>query len=162
MTERRYFGRRLTTSDLASGSVQVAQKFSLSGDRLLLVARVWLIFYNNPTLSSLALKVYSDRNGSPGKLLATSASRKKAALITEANGAREVYFEFNAPSGIMLSSGTSYHLVLAAEGYAGDEVSHIAWRKAWSDPVYGPYTATFENLAVSPYALTLVAAEVLE
>lgn len=154
----RVFGERWATSELTDTTK--AQKFKPNDDMLLLAVRTWVIVYNNPTYTSLNMKIYSNNAGSPGTLLHTSDNvQLKADVCTLANGVKEIYFAFNAPQGVPLQASDYYHIVINGSGYTGSDSAHLAWMKAFPDPVYQTgISVTFENLAVSPYAMYFIGA----
>ncbi len=154
----RVWGTRWTTSDMTTTTL--SQKFIPNDDILLLAVRTWVIVYNNPTFTALNMKLYSDNGGSVGTLLHTSDNTQlKASIHTSANAVKEIYFEFNAPTGIPLKSSDSYHIVINGTGYTGNDSTHLAWMKAFPDPVYQTgISVTFNNLAVSPYAMYFIGA----
>lgn len=153
------YGDVILTADIAALSAR--QKFKLTNNTLLLGLRAWLVFFNDPALTSLSMSIYSDSAGSPGTLLATSATITKASIITDLNGVKDVPFSFNSPKGVPLKSGTFYHAVLNANGYTGTSSSHIAWKKAWPDPAYTTGLGTIEvkGLGLSPRSLSFVGAK---
>ena len=156
----RVFGQRYDTSDLAATAI--SQRFKLTETSLILAVNVGIIFYNDPALTSLALKIYSDDNGSAKALLHTSTSRTKAAMISLDNGVRFVPFIFGSPRGVALRGGDWYHLVLSGVGYTGDSTSHIAWLKAWPDPVYDTgLTVTYPKLGIAPYQSVFIGKEMV-
>lgn len=132
-------------------------RFSPDRNIVMLAMRTWLVFYNPPAFTNLRCKLYGDRNGLPGGLMATSSNSwsRSQLLTTSSYGAKEVYFEFDPK--ISLQQNLYYHFVLSADNYTYTTDSHLAWRKAWPDPVYG--TATFENLLTSTYMFSLVGAD---
>jgi len=155
----RVWGERMDTADL-SGTTK-AQKFRLNADApmLLLAIKTWIIFYNDPALTSLSAKIYSDLSDSPDQLLYTSAALTKAEMITLDNGAKEIYFAFNAPHGVLVSHTDWMHLVLSGSGYTGSSTSHIAWMKAWPNPSLDTgYTPTATNASTAPYFVSGVIA----
>lgn len=153
------WGERIDTADFAGSTPRLYQPLVTNRHLVLKGIRTWLIEYNNPTLTSLTLRIYADRAGIPGKLLYESSALTKSAIFTQANGVREAGFTF--PQLPALQSATRYHVVLWGVGYTGDETSHLAWRRGWPDPVYtaGGVSSTAINVLVFPFALTLVGAE---
>lgn len=127
------WGDSLMTTDL-DGTNLKAQKVRFNSNVILRAIRCWFIHYNDPVYTSISFRIYSDNNGVPGKLLHTSTnSITKAQYITLANGVKEAYWEFNLPT----FRGTDwYHFVPIAVGYTGTASSHLAWKKAYPDPVY--------------------------
>lgn len=153
----RVFGEWIPTA--GATDLSVYQKFKTTNNKILVAVRTWFVFYNDPSVTSIALKIYSNNGGSPGKLLYTSNSLTKSTIITSANGVRECYFEFNSGNGVHLKGGDYYHLVFSAVGYTGDSSAHIAWMKAYPDPVYtGGWSTTHENLGIAPYQMSFVGA----
>jgi len=153
----RVWGERIDTADF-SGTPRVFQPVKPNDNIVLLAVRTWVIFYNNPTLTNLTMKIYSNSGGSPLKLLHSSTTtHTKAAMITLANGIKEVYFEF---SNVPLKSTDTYHFALAGSGYTGTGTTHIAWMKGYPDPIYKTgITTSFEFLVRAPYQMSIVAAE---
>jgi len=152
----RVFGETLNTADLTSPNKY--QAVIPNDDIILIAARTWIIFYNNPTVTNLGMKIYSNDNGAPGKLLATSNVLTKAEIITLANGCREVPFTFN---NFNMRATDTYHFSLFGAGYTdGWPSAGLSWRKGWPDPVYTTnVVTTYTSVGVSPYALYLVGAE---
>ena len=121
--------------------------------------RTWVIFYNNPTLTSLTMKIFSDDGGTPRKLLHESTTTLlKGDIITENNGVKEIYFEFE---NIPLQEGTHYHFIISGSGYVPTTNSFLAWMHAFPDPVYEitGYTASMPTVNRSSYALYLIGAD---
>lgn len=90
--------------------------------------------YNNPAFGELRVRIYSDRSGSPGKLIATSTNgRAKADVHTLANFMKWATFQFD---DVQLQAGEWYHLVLVPSAYTGVDASFLAWRMSYPDPQY--------------------------
>jgi hypothetical protein len=149
------WGKPITTAALSAG---VSQKVTFNSNLVLKACRIWLVFYNDPALTSLSMKIYSDDNGSPKKLLHTSTnSPTKAQIITLENGVKEIYFDFNYP---VFDADDSYHFVLTGSGYTGTDATHIAWRQAWPDPVYDTnWTPTWVNVNQAPYSIYFIGSD---
>jgi hypothetical protein len=129
-------------------------------DIVLKAIRTWVIFYNNPPLTSISMKIYSNLTSPvnrPGKLLATSSNAlTKSQIITLENGVKEIYFEFNEP---VFKALETYNLTLILPGYTGDGSSHISWLKGFPDPVYKTgYTPSIENMIYAPYQSCFIGA----
>lgn len=152
------WGDPITTADM-SGNL-VYQKLKPNDDIFCLAVRIWVIVYNNPTYTSLSLKLYSEDTATtaPGNLILSSDNvQLKADVCTLANGVKEIWFHFNSPNGIALNTATNYYFVLNAVGYTGDASSHLAWMKAWPDPVYTTnLSTTVESLAVAPKTIYII------
>ena len=104
------WGEPLQTADL-SGNLRVFQNVIPNRNIILRAVRIWIIFYNNPTITSLSMDIYSvDPDGNPKELLHSATnSLTKAEMITDTNGVKEVFFEFNYP---VLKSNDTYAFVL--------------------------------------------------
>lgn len=152
-----FYGEYFSTAAMTDTSMSI--RFCPGDETVLRAIRTWLIF-NDLTGSFTAMvgKIYSDRSSSPGALIATSTNSYTKAQITTLNsGVKEISFLFN---NLSLRSNLYYHFVINCTGYTGTANSHIAWRKAWPDPVYrGGWTQSFESLGVAPYFLTAVGAK---
>jgi hypothetical protein len=142
----------ILTADLAAG---VSQKVRFNSNVVLRACRIWLIFYNNPALTDLTMKIYSNDGGVPRKLLHSSTTTlTKSQIITLENGVKEVYFDFNYPS---FDGDDFYHFVLTGSGYTGTASSHIAWRVGWPDPVYlTNFTPNLANCGTAPLAIYFI------
>lgn len=154
-----WYGQIFDTADLTGTTMFHRIKFSASGTQYILRGiHTKFIFHNNPTITSMTMKIYSDSSASlPKKLLYTSTNTQtKANMITLENGVREVYFTFNFPS---FRGGDYYHIVMAGTGYTGSESSHIAWNLP-EDPVYTTgLTVNRSRLALNGYFIALVGSE---
>ncbi len=150
------WGERLTTTDLDGSSFRVTQQVIFDESYVLVAARSWLIFYNDPSFTSIKMQIFADRAGSPGKLLYESASLTKAEIFQDVNAARELPFIF---SKVGVRQDETYHCRLVAVAYTGNESSHIAWKKGWPDPVYREGVDSGANkLGVAPYSIYFVGA----
>lgn len=150
------WGDVLETSDLTS--TNKFQPVTFGGDDIIRAIRVWIIVYNNPTFTDLCLKIYSNQNNTPKKLLATSTNViTKAQLCTLDNGIKEVWFEFDFP---VFNKSDKFHLVLNGTGYTGLESSHLSIMKAFPDPVYSSgYVPAIETMLYAPYQYYFIGAE---
>jgi len=147
---------RFLTTEL-NGTTLVSQKFRFNKNVVLRGVRSQFVFYNDPAFTTLGFRLYSDRNGEPGKLLYSSATKTKAEIITLENGVKEPFFSFDLPT---FKSTTWLHLVPIATGYTGTGTTFIAWRKAWPDPIYRTgLTITYTNAPTSPYMIHFIGAE---
>jgi hypothetical protein len=127
------YGERLLTADLTS-NLRVYQRVNFNSDIILKACRVWLIAYNDPSFTSLTMDIYSISGTTPKKLLHSSTnSVLKADMLTDTNGVKEIFFNFNSPT---FKGVDTFGFVLRATGYTGTTSTHLAWKKAWPDPVY--------------------------
>jgi hypothetical protein len=150
-----HYADEFSTADLTGTSKYI--RFSPDRNVVLAAMRTWLVLYNPPAFTNLRCKLYGDRNGVPGGIIATSTNSfiRSDLLETEVYGAKEIYFTFEPK--ISLNSTLYYHFVLSADNYTYSDSSHLAWRKAWPDPIYGE--ATIGNLLTSSYMFALIGAD---
>jgi hypothetical protein len=152
------WGDRLETGALTG--VATSMKFQLSKLQLLVAVRSYIAVFNQPTLTGLRLRIYSDRGGSPGALMFTSENQYDLAdMTTHAFRLKEFVFEFNTPHGVWLPSNEAHHLVWTADTYVGDATSHIALMKDWPRPVNLPREVDLETLGVQPYQVAFIGAK---
>lgn len=146
------YGEVLLTADFSS--TRVFQKFKPSNNMILQGVTTQIIIYNNPTFTSINMKLYANRSGSPAGLIATSTnSLLKAEIHTQAHAWKNVYFDF---ADFVLKADDTYHLVLSGSGYTGTASSHIAWKHSFPDPAYQTNVdMSLEALAISPFDLTI-------
>jgi hypothetical protein len=152
----RVWGWRYDTSELADTTVY--QPVIFNKKAILEGCRIWVIAYNDPVFTSLSMKIYSDKDGLPKTLLHTSTNVvAKSDMLTLANGIKEIFFTFNRPT---FNSTDTYHFVLNATGYTGNTGSHLAWMKAFPDPVYREgLTLSVTNLNRNPMTIYFIGAE---
>jgi hypothetical protein len=148
------YGESLKTADF-SGSPVFSQKFTMPQKEVLKAIRTWVVLFNTPVFTNLSLRIYSNVGGSPGQLLWTADTTwTRAQIATEAYALKEIYFEFVNP--LFLGQDT-YHAVLWASGYTGDDSSHVAWVRTWPD-ILNNYTPTLEGIATAPFKISLIGA----
>ncbi len=154
----RVWGEILTTSDLNGTSTRVAQKVIFNDDLIVKACRAWFVVYNNPTFTTLGFKIYADNNNSPGALLFSSSQITKAEMVTLANGVKEVYFELNDYA--FQATDVYWFVPFVTGAYVGNDTQHLAWKKAWPDPVYRTNVDSgAEKLHVAPYDLYFIGSE---
>jgi hypothetical protein len=79
-------------------------------------------------------------------------------MITETNGIKEVYFEFN---DVALDRSNWYHFVLNGSVSGLSSSSTVAWKHGWPDNVYRTgLDLDFEELLTSPYHVYYIGAEI--
>ena len=146
------YGEWLATSDMTS--TRVYQKATPSVNMELTGCRTQIIIYNNPSFTSLNMKIYSNRSGAPAGLISTSTNAPlKAEIHTLSHALKEIYFDF---SDVVFKADETYHFVLNATGYTGTTSSHIAWKHSYPDPAYQTNVdMSVEGAYVSPFDLTL-------
>lgn len=151
----RVWGEPLLTAD-ATGN-RVFSPFIPAKNVILRAIRFRVIFNNDPTLTSIAGRIHANDNGSVGPKIADSTdSRTKLELITQGNGVVESYLTFN---DLPLRSGDTYYVLLTLNGYTGTASSHVAWEKAWPDPVLVPPGHDFNSLLTNPRYVYFITAE---
>jgi hypothetical protein len=144
-----------TNADFSNGVKSVRTKFGTG--TILTVVRTWIVLYNNPTFSSLTMKIYSDKNGSKDKLLYSSTnSFNKADIFTKQNGVAEIYFNFDK---IPLDSYNWYHFSLSGTSSDFADDKHLAWKSSYPFPVYTTGITGATNLTEYPYLISFVGAE---
>lgn len=124
----------LSTADVA-GTV-VSQRFRHPTNRVILAGvHIGMAFYNDPAFADVKMELRADRNGSPGKLIATSTTRytKAELLLVEDHALKFAGFLFDE---VTLQANEWYHLVLVPSTYTGVDASFIAWRYSYPDPQY--------------------------
>jgi len=145
-----------TDADLTNGVKTV--RFKLNGKYIIRYIRTWLVFYNNPGLTNITMKIYADESSEKGDLLySSSTTHTKAEIITSNNGVREVYFQF---ADIALDGDNYYHAVLTGTSSGFSESSHVAWKNSFPFPVYPDgFTQLYNNLPKYPYTFCLIGAD---
>lgn len=152
MARWKVFGDPFLSADMTGKTMSI--RFKPNKNIVFKAFKTWIIIKDpvgDLAFSNLCAKIYSDRSGSAGGLIATSQNTfdKADLLLTEDQGVLEPWFEFDELS---LNSDTWYHVVLNCSGYTYATAKHIAWRKAWPDPIYRTnLPVTFEGLTASPY-----------
>lgn len=138
------------------------QTVQFNTDVILRAVRTWIIYVENPTYTSLSMKIYSNEivgsTNTPRKLLYTSTDTRTPAEIKGetalAHGVREIYFNF---ADINLKGADKYNFVINAVGYAPSGDSHLAWMKGFPDPVYSTgYTPAIETINIAPYQMYFI------
>ena len=145
-----------TSADLTNGVKTIRAR--MNKGTILRFARTWVVFYNDPDLTNITMKIYYDESGSKGDLLYSSITTlTKAQIITLQNGIKEVYFEFD---DVVLDANNYYHFVLTGVSSGFSSSSHLAWKKSYPYPVYtSGFAQSFRNRLIFPYTLSLVGAE---
>lgn len=152
------YGERFSDSDF-SGTPRVYQPFTLERSLKLKALRTWFAFYNNPSFTTLRMRIYEGAGGVPAVQLAEFETQWALADILSANyGAKELYFSFTNP--LWLRKGTTYYLVPYIAGSALTSSAHVAWVKAFPDPC----TTVSAELSVAkmqsiPFRMALIGAD---
>lgn len=151
------YGNYLANSEVDGTDTSQAMGFTIPEPTVILGIRTWFVFYNSPAFTALRLRIYENRGGVAGKLLATSTnSFVTAGVQTLAYALKGVYFDFDKPS---LKGGIEYFCLPYVTGYTSSDSSHISWVKSFPDPEYrGSLDLTYEGMHVMPYRFAVVGA----
>lgn len=158
-------GKPLSTADLSASVPTVSQKVTIpsaNDDVILKGVGIGLIFFANPVFTSIGMEIWSDRNGSPGKLIASSnhtysRAEIQAAVDSENYGFVHAGFEFDE---IPLRRGIPYHVAIRAVGYTGDSSTFLGWRNTHPDPQYTTgLTITVIKGGIAPLEVNMFGAE---
>jgi hypothetical protein len=153
------YAEKFVTADFSGSLPRVYQPFTVARDVKIKAMRTWFVFYNSPLFTTLGMRIYDDRGGSPQTVRATF---DKTWVPGEANtntyGLLEIYFDFNNP--LWLKAGT-YHLAPWAVGPTFDSSSHLAWVKGFPDPNMdvGAITISLATMPTVPYYVALIGSE---
>lgn len=151
----RFLADEFESGDLAAPAVY--QGLTIRKNLLIKAVRTWIVSYNNPTYTSLSLKIYSNAGGFPDALLASSSPVIKSSLGSATYFAKEIYFEL---ADFSAAKNTTYFLSLDGADYSYASGSHLAWVRGWPDPIYREtYTPTAVNATLAPYQIYLVGAK---
>jgi hypothetical protein len=145
-------GKPFSTADMSATLPVIYQPFKTTSElnQILRTVVAGLLFYNQPAFGTVALEIWSDNQGVPGRLLATSDSFTQAECNFNSFAYRIMGFTFSP--GVVLKRNVMYHLTVRASAYTGDATSHIAWRQSFPDPQYTTgLTLTLEYGAKLPF-----------
>lgn len=141
------WGEPLLTADATN--TRVYNPMTFSRNVLIKAMRFRLVFNNDPTLTSIGGRLYSDDAGMPGGLIANSSdTRTKAELTTQGNGVVESYVLFD---DVHIRKDTQIHFLLTLNGYVGTTSSHVAFEKCYPDPVILYSGFGFKSVKSSPF-----------
>ena len=145
-----------TNSELSNA--EKSGKIKFNKNVVLRYARTWIILHDVENFTGLKMRIYSDKKGEKGALLAESEnSWSKADLISQAYGVKEIWFKFNY---VPFNKDNFYHVALIGTPTNFSTTKHIAWVQAWPDPVYTEgLDSSFEKISISPYAIYYIGAE---
>jgi len=152
----RVWGEWYATADAAT--TKNFQPVRFPSNQILVGMQTWVIWYNNPSFTSLSMRIYGDRSGSPGKLYAQSSNvQLKTALPgTLLNRVIQTWFDFpNVP----VREDTQYHWVLQIAGYTGTAASHIAWMHGFPRPIYQPVGFGGQHFIAAPFQTAFISGE---
>ncbi len=147
------------TADM-TGTPPISQRFKVSDislSYLLNGVSLGVVFYGDPAFTALTAELWSDRGGSPIRLLESSSNSylKADCLTTFTNGYKFLGFSFANP--YPLKNGTYYHIALRASGYTGITTSYVALRHSYPDPQYRTgLTLTIPKGAKHPFEMGLM------
>jgi len=156
----RMIGKPYETADVTAVP-SITQRFTHAGPpHVLRGVDVGVIFYNDPTFTSITLELWSDRASGAGALIAQSSTNyTKLACMESQNSAYKV-LGFTFPD-VALRNGAFYRLALRPAGYTGNAAAHIAWRFSYPDPQYrGGLTLNAAKGANTPFEFSIISAAV--
>lgn len=158
----RMIGKPYATADVTTVP-SITQRFQhnlAESPHVLRGVSVGLIFYNDPSFTSITLELWSDRATGAGALIAqSSTSYTKLACMESENSAYKV-LGFTFPD-VALRPGCLYRLALKPVGYTGDATAHIAWRHSYPDPQYrAGLTLNAAKGANTPFEFSIISAAV--
>lgn len=136
-----------------------SQRFKVNSNSVVRAIRTWVVLYNNPTFTNMRMRLYENRNGVAGKVLATSTNSFVTAdlLSTEVHGLKGIYFTF---ADVPLLGTEWYHAQILLDGYTFSDSSLVGWVKGFPDPEYREGLAlTYEERLVSPYRFAVIGAD---
>lgn len=150
-------GESLMTADLAASPPTFFHRFSVPKMSELKAVRTWIVKYGAFTMGDLYMELRTGYGANNVRvLLARSTKKYSFADLNTANySAKEIYFDWdNAP---ILAPNVEYTLNLYATSYTGDDSAHLAWARAWPDPIV-PITGNppAEKLGIYPFHVGLI------
>lgn len=156
-------GKPISTAEMALTVPTISQRWRLPTSKpnsLLQGAGVGLIFHDS-LFTNLSLELWSDRSGSPSKLIATSQTTwTKTQVDAQFPLDYKVVFMGFEFTPVPIRKGVYYHLALRATGYTGNDDNHIAWRHQYPDPAYAvSFDEEVVNAAWYPLEAMIFAAE---
>lgn len=155
------FADRYVTADF-SGAPTKWQVFTPPEDIAVKAIRSWFVFYNDPVFTDIEMRIYSYKSTVRQLLYSSDVNRAKADILTTNDYAhKDIFTTFSQTP--FLKGGDSYALVPWINGYTGDESSHVAWTKNFSELVY-EHSVTLDgvtDLYAAPYYFTLIGAKIL-
>lgn len=153
------WGKSIYSSDM-NETLGYYQPTIMHKNIILRAARIWLVFYNDPTFDNVGMSIYTNDDNTTAedtpaiKIADSTNTLTKSQIITESNGVKEIYFKFN---DIPLQSDIKYNFMLTSKNYVGSTTSHLAWVKAYPDPVYTEgYTPTLVNMPNAPFTIYFI------
>jgi hypothetical protein len=151
------YGEILATADLSS-NLRVYQKVIFNRNITVRAMRTSFIVFNDPAFTDVSFNVYSMEGNTPKKLLYQSTNVfTKAAMISDTNGIREVFFEFD---NAIFKGTDSYAFVPRGTSYTGTVSSHLAWKRGWPDPVHRlNVTSNVADIQRAPFDLYFIGSE---
>lgn len=151
----RVYGEELKTADVNGVSLRVTAPFIARKNYVLRASRVFFVAVGDPAFTAISFKIYSDRGGTPGAVLAVSTnSTLKADIMTEDHGIYSFYQEWD---DVNLRIDETYHLVPFVSGYTYSDTSLLLWKLVWPSPIYRTNVDNdFNDLTNSPYEFSLV------
>lgn len=158
-------GKPILTAENSATIPGVSQRFRLPATKpnSLFQGAVCAAIFHDSIFDALSLELWSDRDGAPSKLIATSTNSWSKAQV-DAQFTLDykcvwLGFEF-VP--IPVRRLVWYHLALRATTYTGDATNHIAWRHSYPDAQYRDglgFTIEAINAGAVPLEALIMASE---
>lgn len=141
------------TTDATTTSAR--QVITPADDITLVSIRAEIAQYDNPTWTSVTMKLYAFDGTNVRGLIANSfTSYTKAECFTLANGFKSLPFNF---ANVQLKAGTAYAVVVNFVGYSTSGDAYVGWTIDWPDTIYrSGFTPTLENGAIAPAKLEVI------
>lgn len=151
----------LLTADMTASPPTYFHRFNVNEMTELKAVRLWVVKYGAPSLGVLGLELRTGVNGLNGRsLISTSPKTWTLAQISASNySCKEIYFDWTTCS--LLAPNVEYTLNLTATSYTGTETNHLAWVRAWPDPIVSfAESASAQKLGVFPFQVGIIGREV--
>lgn len=125
---------------LSMTSTTLTQRFSPSRKMLLKYIRCQIVLVNNPTITSLHVRIFDEILKEFGTnqrniILADSQTRDVTEFATNKNGIYDIYFKFT--DNIWLNENCHYHFGIRGDGYTYSDDAHVGWVRDWPVNNYG-------------------------
>lgn len=153
-------GQVLNTADMSATPPKYFHRFTPKIFFELKCVQLWVVKYGNPFSDPIGLELRSYSATGERILIATSEQSWGVSEISSEDYAlKQLFFDFQkCPT---LRMGTEYSVNLIMPLYVGTDDNHIAWVKAWPDPIVPfPGSDNFNRLDQFPFQVGLIGREV--
>jgi len=151
------YGQPYSTAAMTDTSIY--QYFKPQSNLILKALRAWVIQNNDPSYTSINMKIYSNNGGSPRTLIATSTNvQTKAAMFGTSNsGVKEVWFDFDP---LVLKEDERVDGISKGSVKTCSDSAHLAWRQMFYEAAYRTnFDDSFEGALSSPLGLIVIGAK---